>query len=440
MLRTIGEQRYDTPTLIQSKAIPAVLAGEDLLAAAQTGTGKTAAFTLPVLQQLMATSTGGYRAVRALVLVPTRELALQVSDSVRTYGKYASLSSAPIFGGVSMSNQIKALRRGCDIVIATPGRLLDHVGRGTIDLSEVEILILDEADRMLDMGFINDIKRIIGLLPKKRQNLLFSATVSKPIKSLADRLLNQPRLIEVTPRNSTAKSVDQSVYTVDRNKKSGLLAELIHTGGWQQVLVFTRTKHGADRLARVLERSQLRVAAIHGNKSQNARTRALENFKRGSVRVLVATEVASRGLDIDKLPYVVNYELPNVPEDYVHRIGRTGRAGASGKAVSLVCSEEYPLLRAIEKLIGLKIARSQYAGFEPLAAPEPVRSEPRATGKPAEQDSRPVRRKRSRPTQQGAGRSASGAGQPSRRTHKGDAHKRVGSAQRKSEQPSQRAS
>ncbi len=376
LLRAVHQQQYHTPTPVQREAIPAILAGEDLLAAAQTGTGKTAGFALPILQRLMATPSAPSRGrpVRALVLVPTRELALQVGESFRTYGAHVPLRTTTIFGGVGMGPQLNALRVGCDIVVATPGRLLDHVGRKTIDLGQVEILVLDEADRMLDMGFIHDIKRVLALLPRRRQNLLFSATFSDPIRTLADRLLNRPRLIEVARRNSTAENVDHIVYRVDRGRKTDLLAELIHKGGWKQVLVFTRTKHGASKLAQKLERAHVTATAIHGNKTQSQRTRALKSFKQGEVRVLVATDIASRGLDIDGLPHVVNFELPHVAEDYVHRIGRTGRAGASGEAVSLVCVDEARLLRDIEKLLTRRLPARELAGFEPdpNARPQPI--------------------------------------------------------------------
>jgi ATP-dependent RNA helicase RhlE len=367
LLRAVHEQRYHTPTPVQLEAIPAILRGEDILAAAQTGTGKTAGFTLPILQRLMAAPSprSRLRPLRALVLVPTRELALQVGESVRTYGTHVPIRSTIIFGGVGMGPQLNALGAGCDIVVATPGRLLDHVARKTIDLSRVEILVLDEADRMLDMGFIHDIKRVLALLPDTRQNLLFSATFSDAIRALADRLLNRPRLIQVARRNSPAEKVEQIVYRVDRDRKADLLADLIHRGGWKQVLVFTRTKHGASRLAQKLERARVTATAIHGNKSQSARTRALASFKQGQVRVLVATDIASRGLDIGGLPHVVNFELPHVAEDYVHRIGRTGRAGASGEAVSLVCVDEARLLRDIEKLLTRRLPSRELAGFEP---------------------------------------------------------------------------
>lgn len=374
LLRAVREQDYSTPTPVQAQAIPAILEGRDIMAAAQTGTGKTAGFTLPVLQRLSEQPVSGRRHVRALVLVPTRELAAQVADSVRTYGAHLPLRCAVIFGGVGMRPQVDALARGVDIVVATPGRLLDHVGQRTIDLSQIDILILDEADRMLDMGFIHDIKRVLALVPPKRQTLLFSATFANEIKALADRLLDSPQRIEVARSNSAAELVEQMAYRVDRERKAELLAELIHQGKWSQVLVFTRTKHGANRLADKLERAQITAAAIHGNKSQGARTRALAEFKQGKVRVLVATEIAARGLDIDQLPYVVNFELPFVPEDYVHRIGRTGRAGATGHAVSLVCVDEARLLRDIERLLGGPVPAKTLPGFEPDPSirPEPI--------------------------------------------------------------------
>jgi ATP-dependent RNA helicase RhlE len=355
LLRAVLDQGYTTPTPVQAQAIPAVLGGRDLMAAAQTGTGKTAGFTLPILQRLMqepdcATRVAG-KPVRVLILTPTRELCAQVADSVATYGKYLPIKSTMVFGGVGFSPQVDNLRRGPEIVIATPGRLLDHVQQRTIDLSKVEILVLDEADRMLDMGFINDIKRVLKLLPAKRQNLLFSATFADEIKNLADRLLNNPQMIEVARRNAPVDIIVQNAYRIDKGRKSAFLAELIHRGGWSQVLVFTRTKHMANRVSERLERAGLQSAAIHGNKSQSARTRALADFKANKVRVLVATDIAARGLDIEQLPHVVNYELPNVPEDYVHRIGRTGRAGAGGEATSLVEREEEKLMRDIERVM-----------------------------------------------------------------------------------------
>jgi ATP-dependent RNA helicase RhlE len=335
------------------------------MAAAQTGTGKTAGFALPLLQRLMQQPPTGRRVVRALIVVPTRELAAQVDESVRAYGLYSGLRSAVIFGGVGMQPQVQALRRGVDIVVATPGRLLDHAGQRTIDLSKVETLILDEADRMLDMGFLRDIRRVLALLPVRRQNLLFSATFADEILSLAHTLLDRPERIEVAPRNSTAERVEQIVYRVDRDRKAELLAELVRRGDWSQVLVFTRTKHGANRLADKLERAGISAGAIHGNKSQAARTRALAEFKGGRLRVLVATEIAARGLDIEGLPHVVNFELPFVPEDYIHRIGRTARAGSSGQAVSLVCVDEDKLMRDIERILRQPVPSEVLEGFEP---------------------------------------------------------------------------
>ncbi len=382
LLRAVADAGYDQPTPVQRLAIPPILAGRDMLAGAQTGTGKTAGFTLPLLQRLAAGRPAGARAVRALVLTPTRELAAQVQDSVVTYGRHLSMKSLALFGGVSINPQITALRRGVDILVATPGRLLDHAQQGSVDLSQVEILVLDEADRMLDMGFIRDIRRVLKLLPAKRQNLLFSATFSPDIRALADGLLHDPERIDVAPRNTAAELIDQKVHPVDRARKRELLSWLIGSGDWRQVLVFTRTKHGANRLAEQLERDGLSAAAIHGNKSQGARTRALADFKAGKVRVLVATDIAARGLDIDQLPHVVNYELPQVPEDYVHRIGRTGRAGREGQAVSLVCIDEHDLLRGIEKLLGRKLPSETLAGFEPdpRVRAEPIENGRRARG------------------------------------------------------------
>ena len=376
LVRAVNELGYTSPTPIQQQAIPAVLNGGDLLAGAQTGTGKTAGFTLPILQRLltMPPAPGGKRVVRALILTPTRELAAQVEESVRAYGKYLKLKSTVMFGGVGINPQIDALRRGVDIVVATPGRLLDHMQQKTIDLSHLEILVLDEADRMLDMGFIHDIKRVLAKLPPQRQNLLFSATFSDEIKALADSLLDAPALIEVARRNTTAETVAQKIHPVDRDKKRELLTHLIKQHNWFQVLVFTRTKHGANRLAEQLTKDGISALAIHGNKSQSARTRALAEFKNNTLQVLVATDIAARGIDIDQLPHVVNYDLPNVPEDYVHRIGRTGRAGATGEAVSLVCVDELQLLKDIEKLIKRAVPQEVIAGFEPdpNARPEPI--------------------------------------------------------------------
>ncbi len=367
LMRAIGDSGYTHPTPVQAQAIPLVLAGGDLLAGAQTGTGKTAGFTLPVLHILNTKPAANPRAgtPRCLILTPTRELAAQVEESVQTYGKYLSLKSMVMFGGVNINPQIKALRGQVDILVSTPGRLLDHVGQKTLDLSAVEILILDEADRMLDMGFIRDIKKILAILPKKRQNLLFSATFSEEIKSLSDGLLNNPGFVEVARRNTTSELVTQSVHMVAQKLKSHLLCHLIKHNDWKQVLVFTRTKHGANRLSEKLNADGIPAAAIHGNKSQSARTKALAQFKDGSMPVLVATDIAARGLDIDMLPHVVNFELPNVPEDYVHRIGRTGRAGSNGAAISLVDSEEMQYLKDIERLIKMQIPRITIDSFVP---------------------------------------------------------------------------
>ena len=379
LLRAVSDQGYTEPTPVQRQAIPVILAGRDILAGAQTGTGKTAGFTLPLLQRLNAAprSDGRHR-VRALILTPTRELAAQVEESVRTYGRHLSLSSAVIFGGVKINPQIDRLRRGVDILVATPGRLLDHVGQKTLDLSGVEILVLDEADRMLDMGFIRDIRRILQLLPAARQNLLFSATYTDEIRKLADGLLDAPALIQVPRCDATAARISQVIHPVDRERKRELLSFLIGSQNWKQVLVFTRTKHGANRLAQQLDRDGINAAAIHGNKSQAARTRALEEFRLGKVRVLVATDIAARGLDIDQLPHVVNFELPHVPEDYVHRIGRTGRAGREGEAVSLVCVDENHLLRDIERLLKRELPRAVIPGHEPDPS---IRAEPILNGR-----------------------------------------------------------
>jgi ATP-dependent RNA helicase RhlE len=374
LLRAVADKGYDSPSAIQLEAIPAVLGGRDILAAAQTGTGKTAGFVLPILQRLMADQThGGSRAPRALVLTPTRELAAQVAQSARDYGKYLQLRTYQVFGGVSINPQITALRGGCDILVATPGRLLDLAQQRALDLSKIQVLVLDEADRMLDMGFINDIRRVIKLLPQVRQNLLFSATYSDDIRGLAERLLRDPLSIQVAPRNAPIELVEQRAYRVQKEHKRHLLVHLIQEGQWPQVLIFTRTKHGANRLTQQLNDSGIDAAAIHGNKSQAARVKALEMFKRGQVRALVATEVAARGLDIKELPQVVNYELPNVPEDYVHRIGRTGRAGAAGEAVSLVSSDEGSLLRDIERVLRRTIPvlpTPQYKILETVQRPD----------------------------------------------------------------------
>jgi len=365
LLKALDEQGYIKPTPIQLQAIPVVLQKGDVLAAAQTGTGKTAGFTLPLLQGLFnAHPPKGNKKVRALVLTPTRELAAQVAQSVEDYGKYLPFTSTVIFGGVGINPQKARLKKGVDIVIATPGRLLDLANQKAINLSQVETLILDEADRMLDMGFINDIRKIISLLPKKRQNLLFSATFSPDIKKLAGSLLNNPKTIEVARQNTTSSQVTQKVYKVDKARKKELLIHLIKKNKWRQVLIFARTKHGSDKLAKALDKQGIHSASIHGGKSQGARTKALANFKAGLVQALVATDIAARGLDIDQLPYVINFELPNVPEDYVHRIGRTGRAGNIGEAISLVCIDEDPLLKDIEKLTKQKILQVKEEGFK----------------------------------------------------------------------------
>ncbi len=391
LLRAVASQGYTQPTPIQIKAIPVVLAGRDILAGAQTGTGKTAAFALPIVQLLSGrprTVVGKTRAPRALIMTPTRELAAQIGESFAVYGANHALRSTVIFGGVGIHPQKDALRRGVDILVATPGRLLDHVGQGFLDLSGIEILVLDEADRMLDMGFIHDIRKVLALLPRQRQNLLFSATYSDDIKRLADGLLNKPELVEVARRNTTADNVSHHVYRVEKEAKRDLLIHLIEDGQWHQVLVFSRTKHGANRLAEQLLRAGIEAAAIHGNKSQSARTRALSGFKAGKVRVLVATDIAARGLDIDKLPHVVNYELPNVPEDYVHRIGRTGRAGETGTALSLVGNDEVKFLRDIQRLLKRELPVIQLPEFERHAQPAlPERPAQRHSPRPARNDS-----------------------------------------------------
>lgn len=366
ILKAVKEEGYETPTPVQAQAIPLILDGRDMLAGAQTGTGKTAGFTLPMLEILSKTPPAKQkRKIRALILTPTRELAAQVGESVAIYGKYLPLKSEVVFGGVGINPQIAALKNGVDILIATPGRLLDHVGQKTVDLSGVEVFVLDEADRMLDMGFIKDIKKIIEILPKKRQNLLFSATYSDEIKKLANSILKNPAEVEVSRRNTASELVKQTVYLVDCKRKSALLAKLIEEHKWEQVLVFTRTKHGANKLSEYLEKCKITAAAIHGNKSQGARTKALDDFKQSKVRVLVATDIAARGIDIDALPHVVNFELPNIAEDYVHRIGRTGRAGCEGEAVSLVCIDEAEYLKGIEKLIKKELDKLTIKGFEP---------------------------------------------------------------------------
>jgi ATP-dependent RNA helicase RhlE len=386
ILRAINDEGYTTPTPIQAQAIPQVLTGGDLLAGAQTGTGKTAGFTLPILHILSQKPVAdlGKGRPRCLMLTPTRELAAQIEESVKTYGKYLSLTSTVIFGGVNINPQMSRLRKPLDILVATPGRLLDLANQKAVDLSGVEILVLDEADRMLDMGFIRDIKKILALLPKARQNLLFSATFSDEIKALADGLLNNPGFVEVARRNTASELVEQTVHMISQSFKRELVSHLVKHNDWQQVLIFTRTKHGANRLAEKLIKDGIEAAAIHGNKSQGARTKALAQFKDGTVRVLVATDIAARGLDIDQLPQVINFELPNVPEDYVHRIGRTGRAGSSGAAVSLVDREELSLLKDIEKLIKREIPKVPADGWV-----QPDKAEPEAPRAPRPQQRRP---------------------------------------------------
>ena len=413
LLRAVSEQGYTEPTPIQAQAIPAVLAGRDVLGGAQTGTGKTAGFTLPILHRLSEQSfaPNSRVPVRVLVLVPTRELAAQVQNDVHTYGKHLpKIRSLAVYGGVGFHPQIQALKRGVDILVATPGRLLDHIGQRTVDLSKVQILVLDEADRMLDMGFIPDIRKILAVLPKQRQNLLFSATFSDEIKKLADGFMHDPILIEVARRNATAELIAQRVHPVDREKKRELLAHLIKLHGWEQVLVFTRTKHGANNLAEKLAKDGIRADAIHGNKSQPARMRALADFKAGKINVLVATDIAARGIDIDELPHVVNFELPHVANDYVHRIGRTGRAGSSGEAVSLVCIDEVGLLRDIERLTKREITKEVIAGFEPDPR---IKAEPIVQGK---RGGNSPRRNSSAPRKQAGNRGNNAPRQPAGRS------------------------
>ncbi len=367
LLRAVSEKGYSSPTPIQKQAIPLILEGRDIMGGAQTGTGKTAGFTLPLLQRLISTSKPqkGRRPIRALILTPTRELAAQVAESVQTYGRHLPLKSTVVFGGVSINPQKQKLIKGVDILVATPGRLLDHVGQRSADLSKIDILVLDEADRMLDMGFIHDIRKVLALLPRQKQTLLFSATFSSDIKQLADKLLKSPVLVEVAKRNTATETVTQVVHPVDKKRKRELLSFLIGSNNWKQVLVFNRTKHGANRLSDQLNIDGIKAAAIHGNKSQGARTKALADFKSGKVRVLVATDIAARGIDIDQLPHVVNYELPNVAEDYIHRIGRTGRAGNEGEAMSLVCVDELKLLKDIERLTKRAIPKVVIEGYDP---------------------------------------------------------------------------
>jgi len=415
LLRAVNEKGYKEVTPIQQQSIPLILEGKDVLAGAQTGTGKTAGFTLPLLQHLQ-NSPGNRRSIRALILTPTRELAAQVADSVRDYGAHLPFRTAVIFGGVSINTQISKLRNGVDVVVATPGRLLDHMQQRTIDLSKVEFLVLDEADRMLDMGFIRDIRKVLQVLPKQRQNLLFSATFSDDIRKLANDLLNSPVEISVAARNKPAELVKQVVHPVDKARKRELLSHKIGSENWKQVLVFTRTKHGANRLAQQLSDDGLASAAIHGNKSQTARTRALSDFKSNKVRVLVATDIAARGLDIDKLPHVVNYELPHVPEDYVHRIGRTARAGREGHAVSLVCVDEHKLLGDIEKLLSSRIAQEVIPGYEP------------------------DKRIKAEPITQGRGNNSSGNRNKQSRNKRGGAPTKSGGQRRRSSGKQRRAS
>jgi ATP-dependent RNA helicase RhlE len=442
LVRAVADEGYTQPTPVQAQAIPVILAGRDILAGAQTGTGKTAGFALPLLHLLAARNTGGdasRRPIRALILTPTRELAAQVEESVRGYGRHLRMKSTTVYGGVSMGQQISALRRGVDILVATPGRLLDHLQSRTVDLSRVEILILDEADRMLDMGFIRDIRRILIALPSKRQNLFFSATFSNEIRGLADSFLQSPVEVAVAKSTETADLISQVVHPVDKDRKRAALAHLINAGDWRQVLVFARTKHGANRLAEQLDKDGISADAIHGNKSQSQRTRALAQFKLGKVRVLVATDIAARGLDIEQLPHVVNYELPNVPDDYIHRIGRTGRAGSSGQAVSLVCSEEGDFLRDIERMLKRSIERVVIEGFQPTGAP--LRTDGNSV---ASRQRRPQQRQQSgrqRPQGQGAragsgdGRRSQGAGGQGRSA--GDRQRSASSARRSDSQPHQ---
>jgi ATP-dependent RNA helicase RhlE len=389
LLKAVEKQGYSSPSPIQEKAIPVILERKDVLASAQTGTGKTAGFSLPMLQILNETRHPKYRPIRALVLTPTRELAAQVYDNVKSYGTYLNMKTAVIFGGVKPKAQIATIRQGVDVLVATPGRLIDLENQKALSLKRVEILVLDEADRMLDMGFLRDIKKIMSMMPAQRQNLLFSATFSKEIKELASGILKNPVLVEATPENTTAEKVSQKVYRVDKNKKTALVTQLISEGNWKQVLIFTRTKHGANKLTKKLLASNISSAAIHGNKSQGARTKALAEFKSNTIRVLVATDIAARGLDIPLLPHVINFELPNVPEDYVHRIGRTGRAGANGEALSLVCAEEMEYVRQIEKLLKQKLLIEVLEGFEPIHTNEPGK---RNSKKPHKKNHKPKKR------------------------------------------------
>jgi ATP-dependent RNA helicase RhlE len=424
LLRAVSEKGYSVPSPIQQQAIPLVLEGRDIMGGAQTGTGKTAGFTLPLLQRLMESDTPnkGRRPLRALVLTPTRELAAQVHESVQSYGKHLPLKSTVVFGGVSINPQKQKLVKGVDILVATPGRLLDHVSQRSVDLSKIDILVLDEADRMLDMGFIRDIRKVLALLPKQRQTLLFSATFSNEIKQLANDLLKTPALVEVARENTAAESVSQVVHPVDKKRKRELLSALIGGNEWKQVLVFTRTKHGANRLSEQLNTDGITAAAIHGNKSQGARTRALADFKASKVRVLVATDIAARGIDIDQLPHVVNYELPNVAEDYVHRIGRTGRAGNEGEAMSLVCVDELKLLKDIERLIKRDIPQITFQGYEPDPS---IKAEPINKGR----GSRPGNAKRS--TRKPGASQRRGGQSPARATNGNRARAHAGQSQQR---------
>ena len=398
LVKAVEKKGYTTPSPIQEKAIPLVLEGKDVLASAQTGTGKTAGFTLPMLQILSQEPQKHKRPIRALVLTPTRELAAQVHDNVKEYSAYLDIKSTVIFGGVNQNPQVRTIRQGIDILVATPGRLLDLIDQKVLTLKNIEILVLDEADRMLDMGFLRDIKKLLAMMPTKKQSLLFSATFSKEIKKLANGFLHHPVLVEATPENSTAEKVDQRVIKVDQGRKTELVIKLIKEGNWKQVLIFTRTKHGANRLTEKLNKARVTAAAIHGNKSQGARTKALAGFKDGSVRVMVATDIAARGLDIPLLPHVINFELPNIAEDYVHRIGRTGRAGASGEALSLVCIDEESYQKAIEKLLGEKLESEILEEFEP---------QDKFTGKPASMQGKKQNQRRS------GGHRNGGGGKPS---------------------------
>jgi len=429
LLRALSEAGYEKPTPIQAAAIPEVLAGHDLMAAAQTGTGKTAAFSLPLLHRLAGEVRGdgqGRRPIRALILTPTRELAAQVQDNLRDYGKYVRLSSTVIFGGVGMGNQLQALRRGVDIVVATPGRLIDHMQQRSVDLSKVDVLVLDEADRMLDMGFLPALKRILAAVPRQRQTLLFSATFAPEIKALAQQFMREPREVSTTPANTVANTVTHVVHPVDAANKRELLLHILAQDSRRQTLVFSRTKHGADKLVRHLEQAGIRAAAIHGNKSQNARTRALSDFKTGRVTVLVATDIAARGIDIDQLPVVINFDLPMVAEDYVHRIGRTGRAGAEGQAISLVSHDESGLLRDIGRLLKTDLSIRNVEGYEPSA---PLRLDAGAP-RPKQQQRQPRSQQGSgqgRPGGNGARQGGNGGGRPP--SHRPHGHSAAGTGE-----------